>query len=195
MIGLTLFVGVVIANYSENKGTALLTVDQRRWWDFAFYWYKKLDLLIQLPLKSSILFEMQVWFEKTPEDRPAVAFTTQTGRQEVPGFHLRHHAKYLFQTIHCLNGAHRQFSAVRLCKLNERKTKHPICNVAPVLHLETVILNKLFSLLPLSLDCNRHKCIRSCLTYDFLLPSVLFPLLVSSGDPRRNTQQHWLQFP
>ncbi|KAK3584758.1 hypothetical protein CHS0354_002278 [Potamilus streckersoni] len=33
MIGLTLFVGVVIANYSENKGTALLTVDQRRWLD------------------------------------------------------------------------------------------------------------------------------------------------------------------
>lgn len=28
MIGLTLFVGVVIANYSENKGTALLTVDR-----------------------------------------------------------------------------------------------------------------------------------------------------------------------
>ncbi len=28
MIGLTLFVGVVIANYRENKGTALLTVDQ-----------------------------------------------------------------------------------------------------------------------------------------------------------------------
>lgn len=35
MIGLTLFVGVVIANYSENKGTALLTVDQRRW--YAYY--------------------------------------------------------------------------------------------------------------------------------------------------------------
>ncbi|XP_053209905.1 sodium leak channel NALCN-like isoform X1 [Panonychus citri] len=33
MIGLTLFVGVVIANYGENKGTALLTVDQRRWCD------------------------------------------------------------------------------------------------------------------------------------------------------------------
>ncbi|KRX25337.1 Sodium leak channel non-selective protein [Trichinella nelsoni] len=33
MIGLTLFVGVVIANYSENRGTALLTVDQRRWND------------------------------------------------------------------------------------------------------------------------------------------------------------------
>ncbi|XP_041355861.1 sodium leak channel non-selective protein-like [Gigantopelta aegis] len=33
MIGLTLFVGVVVANYSENKGTALLTVDQRRWMD------------------------------------------------------------------------------------------------------------------------------------------------------------------
>ncbi len=30
MIGLTLFVGVVIANYRENKGTALLTVDQMR---------------------------------------------------------------------------------------------------------------------------------------------------------------------
>ncbi|KAL7671716.1 hypothetical protein ACOME3_006620 [Neoechinorhynchus agilis] len=33
LIGLTLFVGVVIANYNENKGTALLTVDQRRWLD------------------------------------------------------------------------------------------------------------------------------------------------------------------
>ncbi|XP_035712749.1 sodium leak channel non-selective protein isoform X2 [Folsomia candida] len=33
MIGVTLFVGVVIANYSQNKGTALLTVDQRRWCD------------------------------------------------------------------------------------------------------------------------------------------------------------------
>ena len=33
MIGLTLFVGVVIANYMENRGTALLTVDQRRWHD------------------------------------------------------------------------------------------------------------------------------------------------------------------
>ncbi|EYB82119.1 hypothetical protein Y032_0366g18 [Ancylostoma ceylanicum] len=33
MIGLTLFVGVVIANYTENRGTALLTVDQRRWHD------------------------------------------------------------------------------------------------------------------------------------------------------------------
>uniref|UniRef100_A0A1I7YZN3 Transporter, cation channel family protein n=1 Tax=Steinernema glaseri TaxID=37863 RepID=A0A1I7YZN3_9BILA len=33
MIGLTLFVGVVIANYTQNRGTALLTVDQRRWHD------------------------------------------------------------------------------------------------------------------------------------------------------------------
>ncbi|KAI6183273.1 Narrow abdomen [Aphelenchoides bicaudatus] len=33
MIGLTLFVGVIIANYTENRGTALLTVDQRRWHD------------------------------------------------------------------------------------------------------------------------------------------------------------------
>uniref|UniRef100_A0A914YYD4 Ion transport domain-containing protein n=1 Tax=Panagrolaimus superbus TaxID=310955 RepID=A0A914YYD4_9BILA len=33
MIGLTLFVGVIVANYMENRGTALLTVDQRRWHD------------------------------------------------------------------------------------------------------------------------------------------------------------------
>ena len=33
MIGLTLFVGVVIANYREHRGTALLTVDQMRWSD------------------------------------------------------------------------------------------------------------------------------------------------------------------
>uniref|UniRef100_A0A0N5A4C0 Sodium leak channel non-selective protein n=1 Tax=Parastrongyloides trichosuri TaxID=131310 RepID=A0A0N5A4C0_PARTI len=33
MIGLTLFVGVIIANYTQNRGTALLTVDQRRWHD------------------------------------------------------------------------------------------------------------------------------------------------------------------
>ncbi|XP_071839372.1 sodium leak channel NALCN-like isoform X2 [Apostichopus japonicus] len=33
MIGLTLFVGVVISNYFENKGTSLLTIDQRRWQD------------------------------------------------------------------------------------------------------------------------------------------------------------------
>ncbi|KAI6201288.1 Sodium leak channel non-selective protein [Aphelenchoides besseyi] len=33
MIGITLFVGVVVANYMENRGTALLTVDQRRWHD------------------------------------------------------------------------------------------------------------------------------------------------------------------
>ena len=33
ILGLTLFVGVVIANYRENKGTALLTVDQMRWSD------------------------------------------------------------------------------------------------------------------------------------------------------------------
>ncbi|XP_071949638.1 sodium leak channel NALCN-like isoform X2 [Antedon mediterranea] len=33
MVGLTLFVGVVIANFFENKGTALMTVDQRRWQD------------------------------------------------------------------------------------------------------------------------------------------------------------------
>ena len=33
LIGLTLFIGVVVSNFNENKGTALLTVDQRRWED------------------------------------------------------------------------------------------------------------------------------------------------------------------
>ena len=33
LIGLTLFIGVVVSNFNENKGTALHTVDQRRWED------------------------------------------------------------------------------------------------------------------------------------------------------------------
>lgn len=33
LIGVTLFVGVIIANFQENNGRALLTVDQRRWED------------------------------------------------------------------------------------------------------------------------------------------------------------------
>eukprot|EP00794_Sanderia_malayensis_P007702 gene7702-8539_t len=33
LIGLSLFIGVVVSNFNENKGTALLTVDQRRWED------------------------------------------------------------------------------------------------------------------------------------------------------------------
>ena len=33
MVGLTLFVGVIVMNFNENKGIALLTVDQRRWQD------------------------------------------------------------------------------------------------------------------------------------------------------------------
>jgi sodium leak channel non-selective protein len=32
-IHIYIFLGCMIANYSENKGTALLTVDQRRWCD------------------------------------------------------------------------------------------------------------------------------------------------------------------
>lgn len=51
MIGLTLFVGVVIANYSENKGTALLTVDQRRWYVWATP-NKILQFIYQLPKLS-----------------------------------------------------------------------------------------------------------------------------------------------
>lgn len=33
LIGLSLFIGVVVSNFNQNKGTALLTVDQRRWED------------------------------------------------------------------------------------------------------------------------------------------------------------------
>ncbi|XP_046849024.1 sodium leak channel non-selective protein-like [Xenia sp. Carnegie-2017] len=49
MIGLALFVGVVVNNFNENKGTALLTVDQRRWEDLR----KRLRLTqpLHLPLR------------------------------------------------------------------------------------------------------------------------------------------------
>ena len=49
MIGLALFVGVVVNNFNENKGTALLTVDQRRWEDLR----KRLRLAqpLHLPLR------------------------------------------------------------------------------------------------------------------------------------------------
>jgi hypothetical protein len=66
MIGLTLFVGVVIANYSENKGTALLTVDQRRWCDL------KKRLKIAQPFAS----------------------TSTTRWEKISSFHLRYHSKY-----------------------------------------------------------------------------------------------------
>jgi hypothetical protein len=49
MIGIALFVGVVVNNFNENKGTALLTVDQRRWEDLR----KRLRLAqpLHLPLR------------------------------------------------------------------------------------------------------------------------------------------------
>ncbi|XP_028403824.1 sodium leak channel non-selective protein-like [Dendronephthya gigantea] len=49
MIGLAMFVGVVVNNFNENKGTALLTVDQRRWEDLR----KRLRLAqpLHLPLR------------------------------------------------------------------------------------------------------------------------------------------------
>lgn len=49
MIGLALFVGVVVNNFNEKKGTALLTVDQRRWEDLR----KRLRLAqpLHLPLR------------------------------------------------------------------------------------------------------------------------------------------------
>ncbi len=49
MIGLTLFVGVVIANYRENRGTALLTVDQV--WTHIFG-AKKSDIELLLDQKN-----------------------------------------------------------------------------------------------------------------------------------------------
>lgn len=115
MIGLTLFVGVVIANYSENKGTALLTVDQRRWWGVAYLVSERRDLYHDLQIANFV--GMQVRPEETSEDRPATAFTAQTGWEKVPGFHLRHHAEYLFQKIHRRHGAREQRSTVRFCEL------------------------------------------------------------------------------
>jgi hypothetical protein len=46
MVVLTLFVGVILTNFQKNKGTALLTVDQRRWHDLR----KRLQLLQPLTL-------------------------------------------------------------------------------------------------------------------------------------------------
>ena len=44
LIGLTLFIGVIVSNFNENKGTALLTVEQKRWKDL------KKKLLLAQPL-------------------------------------------------------------------------------------------------------------------------------------------------
>ena len=52
MIGLTLFVGVVIANYRENRGTALLTVDQMRWSDLK----KRLKIAQPLHVPPKVIF-------------------------------------------------------------------------------------------------------------------------------------------
>ena len=48
LIGLTLFIGVIVSNFNENKGTALLTVEQKRWKDLK----KKLELAQPLHLPS-----------------------------------------------------------------------------------------------------------------------------------------------
>ena len=52
MIGLTLFVGVVIANYRENRGTALLTVDQMRWSDLK----KRLKIAQPLHVPPKVMY-------------------------------------------------------------------------------------------------------------------------------------------
>uniref|UniRef100_A0A1I7S1Q3 Sodium leak channel non-selective protein n=1 Tax=Bursaphelenchus xylophilus TaxID=6326 RepID=A0A1I7S1Q3_BURXY len=71
MIGLTLFVGVVIANYTENRGTALLTVDQRRWHDLKARLKMAQPLHVPpKPAESSIVrrrfyeITMSRWFNK-----------------------------------------------------------------------------------------------------------------------------------
>ena len=53
LIGLTLFIGVIVNNFNENKGTALLTVEQKRWKDLK----KKLELAqpLHLPPKPEKL--------------------------------------------------------------------------------------------------------------------------------------------
>ena len=48
LIGLTLFIGVIVSNFNENKGTALLTVEQKRWKDLK----KKISLAQPLHLPS-----------------------------------------------------------------------------------------------------------------------------------------------
>ena len=46
LLGLTLFIGVIVSNFNEAKGTALLTVEQKRWKDLK----KKLELAQPLHL-------------------------------------------------------------------------------------------------------------------------------------------------
>ncbi|XP_047127519.1 sodium leak channel NALCN [Hydra vulgaris] len=46
LLGLTLFIGVIVSNFNETKGTALLTVEQKRWKDLK----KKLELAQPLHL-------------------------------------------------------------------------------------------------------------------------------------------------
>ncbi len=70
MIGLTLFVGVVIANYRENKGTALLTVDQMRF--FILFYSMCGNLLFFCSFQVERL-------EEEAEDCPALARTAKAG--------------------------------------------------------------------------------------------------------------------
>jgi len=58
LIGLTLFIGVVVSNFNENKGTALLTVDQRRWED----------------LKKRLKLSQPIHLPPRPEDSEKIAF-------------------------------------------------------------------------------------------------------------------------
>ena len=57
LIGLTLFIGVVVSNFNENKGTALLTVDQRRWED----------------LKKRLKLSQPIHLPPRPEDSEKIA--------------------------------------------------------------------------------------------------------------------------
>ena len=60
MIGLTLFVGVVIANYRENRGTALLTVDQVRWSDLK----KRLKIAQPLHVPPKVTVNIKKYYYK-----------------------------------------------------------------------------------------------------------------------------------
>ena len=58
LIGLTLFIGVVVSNFNENKGTALLTVDQRRWQD----------------LKKRLKLSQPIHMPPRPEDNDKIGY-------------------------------------------------------------------------------------------------------------------------
>ena len=46
LVALTLLIGIIVSNYNESRGTALLTVEQKRWKDL------KVKLKLTTPLRE-----------------------------------------------------------------------------------------------------------------------------------------------